>query len=101
MLKQTQPSTMASILRLIAILFFCLSIPAHANTGLDGPLLSLRTTTDKPTYNVTDVVMINALLQNLSLNTLVDDVLLTLTIEGPDGQVVHTQSQPLKVLALW
>ncbi len=65
----------------------------------EGPVLSLRTATDKPSYHTTDVVLINHLVQNLSLNTLVEDALLTLTITGPDGEIVHTANQALQQLS--
>jgi hypothetical protein len=72
---------------------------AFVITAADGPRLSLRSTTDKPNYHTTDVVLINNLLNNLSLNVLVDDALLTLTITGPDGQPLHTQSQAIEPLS--
>ena len=61
--------------------------------GID-PLLKIRATTDKPSYHSTDMVMVDVLLQNLSINTIVDDMLLTLTVTSPDGQV-QIITQPL------
>jgi hypothetical protein len=72
---------------------------AFVITAADGPRLSLRSTTDKPSYHTTDVVLINNLLNNLSLNVLVDDALLTLTITGPNGQPLHSQSQAIEPLS--
>lgn len=60
--------------------------------------VTVRANPDKPTYHTTEVVLINSLVQNVSVNTLVDDALLVLTIRGPDGQVVHAESQALKLL---
>ncbi|HEW97604.1 MAG: hypothetical protein DRR00_23395 [Candidatus Parabeggiatoa sp. nov. 3] len=65
----------------------------------EGPVVTLRTTTDKPTYHTNDVVLINHLLNNASLNTLIEDALLTITIKGPDGQVLHSESQALNPLS--
>jgi sugar lactone lactonase YvrE len=61
--------------------------------------LSLRTTTDKSNYQTTDVVLINNLVENSASNRLMDDALVTMTVTDPKGQIVHTDSQPLGLLA--
>lgn len=67
------------------------------NAGNDT-VLGLRATTDKARYSTTDVVQMNALLQNSSTNVLVEDALLNVTIKGPEQQVLHTESQALNSL---
>ena len=73
--------------------------PFTITAATEGPVVTLRTTTDKPTYHTNDVVLINHLLNNASLNTLIEDALLTLTIKGPDGELFHTESQALNSLS--
>ena len=53
------------------------------NAG-DDTILGLRATTDKPRYNTTDVVKINALLQNDSTNVLIENALLNFTSNGTE-----------------
>ena len=60
--------------------------------------LSLRTTTDKSAYHTTDIIQINNLVRSLSPNRLIDDALVTVTITDPNGQVIHTEDQPLGAL---
>ena len=64
----------------------------------DSTVLGLRATTDKARYSTTDVVQINALLQNSSTNVLVEDALLNVTIKGPEQQILHTESRALNSL---
>jgi len=73
--------------------------PVTLTAATEGPIVTLRTTTDKPTYHTNDIVLINHLLNNSSLNTLIEDALLTITIKGPDGQMLHSESQALKPLS--
>jgi len=68
-------------------------------TAGEGPYASLRTNTDKPNYHTTDAVNISHLVQNLTHNKIISDGLLTLTIQAPEGQTVHTQTVALNELS--
>jgi hypothetical protein len=64
----------------------------------DGPVLALNLTTDKPSYHTTDVVQIKTLLQNQSLNVLIDDGLLSLTVKRPNQQVLQVENRAIQSL---
>jgi len=67
------------------------------NAG-EGPVLDLTLTTDKPTYHTTDVVQIKNLLLNQSINVLIEDSLLHLTLFGPSQQRLQIQNQAIQSL---
>ena len=60
-----------------------------------GASVSLRTTTDKTTYNTTDTVNIADLVQNLSSNNLIGSASLQLQITSPSGTIVYTHTTAL------
>jgi hypothetical protein len=64
----------------------------------DNLALTLATRTDKPVYHTTDAVLINHLIENISLNVLVDDALLTMTIKDSNGQILRTENRALNQL---
>lgn len=59
------------------------------------PVVTLRTTTDRPVYNTTDRVEIADLVQNVSANTNVDNASLTVVVKNPSGQGIFTETFPL------
>jgi hypothetical protein len=62
----------------------------------DGnPLASLRTTTDKPRYHTTDLVLIADLVRNVTVNAAFDDVSLELLVTTSAGAVIHSAQHPL------
>jgi len=69
-----------------------------AVAATEGAHLTLNTYTDKPEYHTSDVVLIDNIIENVSLNVLMNDALLTLTIRDPNGQLIHTENQALNQL---
>ncbi len=70
-----------------------------ASGGNGGEEASLRTSTDKPTYNATDTVNIADLVQNVTANADLSLVHLHVMVTGPDGQTVQTFDHNLGQLA--
>ena len=59
------------------------------------PVITLRTTTDKPVYHTSDQVQISNLVQNITDNTTVDDAVLSVVVTAPDGSTVFSEEIPL------
>lgn len=60
-----------------------------------GAIADLRTTTDRPAYNVTDTAKLSNLVRNLSTNALIRGTVLNLEISDPGGSTVFTTSRQL------
>jgi len=54
--------------------------------------VTLRTTTDKPIYHSTAEVQIEDLIQNITVNTLVDEAQLNLKVLNPSGQLIMDEN---------
>jgi hypothetical protein len=63
--------------------------------GGNGPLVTLRVTTDKPVYSTTDRATIGDLVQNITVNAAVASATLQLQVLSPTSEVVYTQTIPL------
>ena len=67
--------------------------------AVDGSLdVALRTTTDRPVYHITDTVQIDDLVQNLTVNTLIENATLRLSVQSPDGIEVLARDSALGLL---
>lgn len=66
--------------------------------GDTTPGVALRTTTDRPIYNVTDLVNIEMLVTNTTTNALIDNVTLRLRIKDVAGNILFTHDGPLAQL---
>lgn len=64
------------------------------STGSE-PLASLRTTTDRALYNVTDTANLANLARNLTTNVLIRGAVLNLEITAPDGSMAYRTSRLL------
>ncbi|MCV6637765.1 carboxypeptidase regulatory-like domain-containing protein [Candidatus Albibeggiatoa sp. nov. NOAA] len=53
---------------------------------------------DKPVYHTTDLVQLNALIQNQTLNVLVDDAPLHITVRDPNQQIIYTTTREVQSL---
>jgi len=56
------------------------------------PLATLRTNTDKPIYNISDVVQIFNLTKNLTINQIIDDASIEIIVNDPSGTSVFTET---------
>lgn len=65
------------------------------SSTVDPVKVTLRTTTDRPVYNVTDLVNIESLVVNVTTNTLIDDLRLRLRIKDAAGTVLFRNEGPL------
>ncbi|WP_353572585.1 FG-GAP-like repeat-containing protein [Candidatus Albibeggiatoa sp. nov. BB20] len=57
-----------------------------------------RITTDKLTYHSTDLVQLSALIQNQTLNVLLEDAPLQITILDPNQQVIYIETREIQSL---
>jgi hypothetical protein len=69
--------------------------PGGNGSGGSAQVVTLRTTTDRQTYNTSDQVTINDLVQNVSANQPVSNASLTVQVTSPTGQVVGSQTVAL------
>lgn len=80
------------------------SIVDESTSGFDivtaaGPIASLRTTTDKPTYHTTDRVTIANLARNLSSNQAISGATINLEVQTASGAVVFSHTLNLNELS--
>lgn len=68
-----------------------------SDTGIAD--VGLRTTTDKREYHTTDVVRLDNLIRNLTVNTLIEGARLELDVTDPADTVMHTADIPLGQLS--
>jgi hypothetical protein len=61
----------------------------------DTTKVTLRTTTDRPVYHTTDLVDIQNVVANVTVNTLIEGASLKITIADPAGAVVFAHTGPL------
>jgi len=65
----------------------------HLDTA--GPSLLLRTTTDKPVYNTSDLVQIDNLVRNLTVSTHITSASLRVTVQNSNNELVNESITPL------
>jgi hypothetical protein len=68
-------------------------------TAAEEVRLNLQTTVEKPIYHTTDTVQINNLIQNKTVNTLVTDAVVQVTVFDSANQAVFSQTVALDDLA--
>lgn len=59
------------------------------------PVADVRTSTDRPAYRPDDVVRLEHVVRNLTRNAILEAVVLTVELVGPDGTVLHASADTI------